>query len=136
LAGDAGENLRDGLIDGVQCHVAADTWVDIDIEPGVPGQNKQQVLDWQIVGNDAEGFALDRRAGWWRTEGLANGSRDDLCLAARLSPASFATQVTAWRCRTWLRCAGSQKQRRQQKPGGYFHVSAAVAKTCLCYFHN
>jgi hypothetical protein len=58
LLGDAGQQLRQGLVDGIQGDVAGDAGMDVDIDFGVAGQGKQQVADRHVVDDDAIGFGL------------------------------------------------------------------------------
>ena len=58
LLGYPGQQLRQGLIDGVQGHCAGDARVDIDVNFGITGEGEEKVANRNVVDDDAIGFCL------------------------------------------------------------------------------
>jgi hypothetical protein len=76
LLGDAGQQLRQGLVDGVQGDVAGNAGVNVDIDLGIAGQGKQQVAHRDVVDDHAVGFGLAGRAWLGQGQGLLDGRRN------------------------------------------------------------
>ena len=76
LLGDAGQQLRQGLVDGIQGDVAANAGVNVDIDFGIAGEGKEQVAHGYIVDDHAVGFGLAGRAWFGQGQCLLDGRWD------------------------------------------------------------
>ena len=65
LLGDAGKQLRQRLVYGVQTDRAGNAGMDVDVEFGVTGKCKKQILDLDVVDYDAIGLGLFCCLGAW-----------------------------------------------------------------------
>ena len=81
LLGDAGQQLRQRLVDRVERNDAGNPRVDVDIDLGVARQREEQILDLNVVDDDAVGLGLGRGARLGHGQRLLDRGRN---VAARL----------------------------------------------------
>ena len=76
MFGNAVEDLRQGLVDGIQRHVAFNAGMDVDVDLRIARQREQDFARRQIGDDDAVG--LHFRCRFWRRQdnGMADGLRD------------------------------------------------------------
>ena len=58
LFGNPGQQLRQGLVNGIQGDSAGDPGVNVDISLGVAGQGKEQLANRNVIDDNAVGFCL------------------------------------------------------------------------------
>ena len=131
LLGDAGQQLRQGLVNGVQRHVTGNTRMHIDVELGVAGQGKEQILNADIVDHNTVGFGLGPGLGARQGHALLHGSRNG---ATRFRH-TFRAQM-GWRGRIAEsgRSAGHHSQGKQAASSDF--QQARFRWTMKWFFHK
>ena len=119
LSRDAVEDLRQGLIDGIEGDIAADVAGDVYIELGVAGEGEQQLAHGNVVDDHGVALAFRHRGGRrheWRAAddfgdvGVAHGSRFEV------AGPGFSR---LW-CHLRAATQREQRQRRENQSGNHW----------------
>jgi len=108
LFGNPGQQLRQGLVDGIQGDGAADAGMDVNINLGVAGQGEEQVAHGNVVDDDTVGFSLAAGARLGQGEGLLDWGWN-VCGGYGRGRACRIQMALEWFARGG-RCAGGQQK--------------------------
>ena len=76
LLGNAGQKLRQRLVDGVHADIAGDSRMNVDVQLGITCKSEKQILNLDVIDHDAIGFSLLDRSGSGEGSNLLNGLRN------------------------------------------------------------